>query len=67
MLTDPGPRTIEVVKLLRRRTGLSLWACKCVVDQVPAVILENVPEAVATAAVAELRETGASAHAEVHQ
>ncbi|MFB7374888.1 ribosomal protein L7/L12 [Streptomyces sp. NPDC056222] len=65
VLTDPGPEAIEVVKLLHRRTGLSLWCCKSLVSQLPATILENVPEEVATALVDELREAGACAHAEV--
>ncbi|WP_346766511.1 ribosomal protein L7/L12 [Streptomyces sp. A1547] len=67
VLTDPGPRAIEVVKLLRRRTGHSLWHCKSLISQPPATILENVPEEVATAMVAELRGAGAGAHVEANQ
>lgn len=67
VLTDSGPRAIEVVKLLHRRTGLSLWRCKSLVSELPTSILENVPEEVATAMVAELREVGAEAHAAANQ
>ncbi|EST18947.1 ribosomal protein L7/L12 [Streptomyces roseochromogenus] len=67
VLTDAGPRAIEIVKLLHRRTGQSLWRCKSLISHLPATILENVPEEVATAMVAELHEAGADAHAEANQ
>ncbi|MER7820219.1 ribosomal protein L7/L12 [Streptomyces sp. NPDC096153] len=67
VLTDSGPRAIEIVKLLRRRTGLSLWHCKSLISELPATILKNVPEEVATAMVAELHAAGATAHAEANQ
>ncbi|MGW2748963.1 ribosomal protein L7/L12 [Streptomyces sp. NPDC001450] len=67
VLTDSGPRVIEIVKLLHRQTGLSLWHCKSLLGKLPTSILENVPEEVATAMVAELRAAGASAHAEASQ
>ncbi|MGW0886455.1 ribosomal protein L7/L12 [Streptomyces sp. NPDC002671] len=67
VLTDSGPRVMDIVKLLHRRTGLSLWHCKSLISHLPATILENVPEEVATAMVAELCEAGADAHAEVNQ
>ncbi|WP_225080886.1 ribosomal protein L7/L12 [Streptomyces sp. CoT10] len=66
VLTDAGPRPIEIVKLLHRQTGLSLWHCKSLISELPTRILENVPEEVATAMVAELREVGASAHSEAN-
>lgn len=65
VLTDPGPHPIEVVKLLHRRTGLSLWHSKSLISRVPATILEDVPREMAEAAVRELLEAGA--HAEVRQ
>ncbi|MEV8550836.1 ribosomal protein L7/L12 [Streptomyces glaucescens] len=65
ILTDPGPQVIEVVKLLSRRTRLSLWRCKSLVSQLPATVLANVPVEVATSLVDELREAGACAHTEV--
>lgn len=67
VLTDSGPRAIEIVKLLHRRTGLSLWHCKSLISELPATFLKNVPEEVATAMVAELRAAGATAHAEANQ
>ncbi|MFF4353778.1 ribosomal protein L7/L12 [Streptomyces sp. NPDC001530] len=67
VLTDAGPRAIEIVKLLHRQTGLSLWHCKSLISKLPTSILEKVPEEVATAMVAELRAVGASAHAEASQ
>ncbi|WP_418961616.1 ribosomal protein L7/L12 [Streptomyces tritici] len=67
VLTDCGPRAIEIVKLLRTRTGLSLRHCKSLVSEPPATILENVPEEVATAMMAELRAAGAAAHVEAKQ
>lgn len=67
VLTDSGPRAIEIVKLLHRRTRLSLWHCKSLISELPATILKNVPEEVATAMVAELRAAGATAHAEANQ
>ncbi|MGW0771047.1 ribosomal protein L7/L12 [Streptomyces sp. NPDC002676] len=67
VLTDSGPRAIEIVKLLHRRTGRSLWHCKSLINELPATILQNVPEEVATAMVAELHEAGADSHTEVNQ
>ncbi|WP_394437104.1 ribosomal protein L7/L12 [Streptomyces sp. SGAir0957] len=67
VLTDSGPRVIDVVKLLRTQTGLSLWRCKCLLDDLPTRIVEDVPEEVATVMAAELRATGAGAHAEASQ
>ncbi|WP_445526064.1 ribosomal protein L7/L12 [Streptomyces cyslabdanicus] len=66
VLTDPGRRPVDIVKLIHRRTGLSLWHCKSLISELPTSILENVPEEVATAMVAEFREAGASAHTEAN-
>ncbi|MFB6893449.1 ribosomal protein L7/L12 [Kitasatospora sp. NPDC056327] len=65
VLTDPGPRPVEVVKLLRRRTGPSLWQGRLLVDDVPAVVLDDVPRETAEAAVRDLLATGAGAGAEL--
>ncbi|MFJ6135286.1 ribosomal protein L7/L12 [Kitasatospora sp. NPDC092286] len=54
VLTDPGPHPVEVVKLLRRRTGLSLWHSKSLISRLPATGLEDVPQEVAEATVREL-------------
>ncbi|MFJ5035071.1 ribosomal protein L7/L12 [Streptomyces sp. NPDC088560] len=67
VLTDSGPRAIEIVKLLHRKTGLSLWHYKLLISELPTSILKDVPEEVATVMVAELRALGASAHAEGSQ
>ncbi|NEB96171.1 ribosomal protein L7/L12 [Streptomyces bauhiniae] len=63
VVTDPGAHVLDVVQVVRRLTGLSLWHSKVLVTQVPALILEGVPEEDATAAVSALREAGAQAEA----
>ncbi|MCZ4103009.1 ribosomal protein L7/L12 [Streptomyces sp. H39-C1] len=63
VLTDPGPRPIEAVKVVHRRAGLSLWHSKSLIGRLPATILEDVTQEVAEATVRELLEAGA--HAEV--
>lgn len=63
VVTDPGARVLDVVQVVRRLTGLSLWRSKMLVTRVPALILNEVPEEDATAAVLALREAGARAEA----
>ncbi|MFD8297147.1 ribosomal protein L7/L12 [Streptomyces bauhiniae] len=63
MVTDPGPRVLDVVQVVRRLTGLSLWHSKVLVTQVPALILNEVPEEDAMTAVLALRDAGARAEA----
>jgi Ribosomal protein L7/L12 len=63
VLTDPGPCVMDVVQVVRRLKGLSLWHSKVLVTQVPAVILTGVPEKTAAAAVSALRDAGARAEA----
>lgn len=63
VLTDPGVRVMDVVQVVRRLTGLSLWRSKVLATQVPAVILAGVPEEDAAAAVSALRDVGARAEA----
>ncbi|GGN26030.1 hypothetical protein GCM10011578_060340 [Streptomyces fuscichromogenes] len=46
---------------MRRLTGLSLWRSKILTTQVPAVILDGIPQEDATAAVAALHTAGAEA------
>ncbi|QNS02353.1 ribosomal protein L7/L12 [Streptomyces xanthii] len=65
ILTDSGPEPIDVVKLLHRRTGLSLWGAKSLVSRLPATLVSNVSVEVADDLVNELRTVGACAHAEV--
>lgn len=61
VLTDPGVRVMDVVRVVRRLTGLSLWRSKLMATQVPAVVLARVPEEGAMAAVSALRAAGARA------
>ncbi|MER5586355.1 ribosomal protein L7/L12 [Streptomyces asoensis] len=61
VLTDPGIRVMDVVQVVRRLTGLSLWRSKALATQVPAVVLTCVPEKDAAAAVSALRDAGARA------
>ncbi|MEU2550811.1 ribosomal protein L7/L12 [Streptomyces sp. NPDC013313] len=67
VLTDPGFRVMDVVQVVRRLTGLSLWRSKILATQVPAVILAGVPQEDAVAAVSALRVVGAQAEAREQQ
>ncbi|MFF3743557.1 ribosomal protein L7/L12 [Streptomyces kronopolitis] len=59
VVLDPGPRTVEVMKVLQRLTGLSLWHSKTLISDLPATVLEDLPEEPAVAAATALREAGA--------
>ncbi|MDI1458228.1 ribosomal protein L7/L12 [Streptomyces sp. ATE26] len=61
VLTDSGVRVMDVVQVVRRLTGLSLWHSKVLAAQAPAVILAGVPQEDAAAAVSALRGVGARA------
>ncbi|SDT01548.1 large subunit ribosomal protein L7/L12 [Streptomyces sp. TLI_053] len=61
VLTDFGPRVIEVVKVLRRRTELGLWQSRSLLDRLPATVLEDVSQERAEATVRELLAVGAKA------
>ncbi|MBQ0974184.1 ribosomal protein L7/L12 [Actinospica acidiphila] len=61
VLSDPGVRVMDVVQVVRRLTGLSLWRSKVLATRVPAVLLAGVPEEDAAAAVSALRDAGARA------
>ncbi|MBJ6636862.1 ribosomal protein L7/L12 [Streptomyces sp. DHE7-1] len=63
VLTNPGVRVMDVVQVVRRLTGLSLWRSKILATQVPTVILADVPQEDAMAAVSALRDVGARAEA----
>lgn len=63
VLVEPGCHVVEVVKVLRRYTGLSLWHCKLLIRDVPATVLADVSPEVAGAMVAVLQEAGAVAEA----
>ncbi|MFG2532146.1 ribosomal protein L7/L12 [Streptomyces sp. NPDC048516] len=59
VLMAPGPRAIEVVTVLHRMTRLSLWHGKLLIRDVPAAVLDDVPEEVAAGFATVLREAGA--------
>ncbi|MEU7718141.1 ribosomal protein L7/L12 [Streptomyces tibetensis] len=67
LLTDPGARVTDVVQVVRRLTGLSLWRSKVLVTRAPVVVLDHVPEEDAAAAVSALRDAGAHAEAREQQ
>ncbi|MEH0577676.1 ribosomal protein L7/L12 [Streptomyces sp. B21-108] len=54
---------MDVVQVVRRLTGLSLWRSEVLTTQVPAVILTCLSEEDATASVSALRDAGARAEA----
>ncbi|WP_077193003.1 ribosomal protein L7/L12 [Streptomyces lydicus] len=59
VVLDPGPRAVEVTKVLHRLTGLSLWHSKTLISDVPATVLEDLPEDAAATAATALRAAGA--------
>ena len=65
VVTDPGARVLDVAQVVRRLTGLGLWRSKVLVTEIPAVVLDGVPQADAETAVAALREAGAWAETRV--
>lgn len=54
---------MDVIQIVRRLTGLSLWRSKVPATQVPAVFLAGVPQEDAAAAVSALRDVGAQGEA----
>ncbi|MCX4738305.1 ribosomal protein L7/L12 [Streptomyces antibioticus] len=63
VLTDAGVDVLDVVQIVRRLTGLSLWRSKALATQTPVVVLAAVSEEDATAAVSAFRDAGARAEA----
>jgi hypothetical protein len=61
VLTDVGPRAMDVVRVLMRLTGLSAWNCRLLARRAPVVVLRNVPQEDAESAVVALRAAGAGA------
>ncbi|WP_281181951.1 ribosomal protein L7/L12 [Streptomyces chattanoogensis] len=61
MVLEPDPWAVEVMKVLHRLTGLSLWHSKILTRDVPADVLEEVSEESATASTTMLRDAGALA------
>jgi large subunit ribosomal protein L7/L12 len=60
VLTGPGDRKIEVIKVVRAITGLGLKEAKDLVDGAPKPVKEGVPRDEADAVKAQLEEAGAS-------
>jgi large subunit ribosomal protein L7/L12 len=61
MLTDVGPKKINVIKAVRALTSLGLKEAKEVVEGAPSKIMEAVGKEVADDAKAKLEEAGAKA------
>jgi large subunit ribosomal protein L7/L12 len=61
MLTDVGPKKINVIKAVRAITSLGLKEAKEVVEGAPSKILEEVGKEAAEDAKAKLEEAGAKA------
>ncbi|MEV6755023.1 ribosomal protein L7/L12 [Streptomyces sp. NPDC051214] len=61
VLTDVGARTLDVLQVVRRLTGLSIWHSKVLMDEAPVVIHDGISEEAAEIAVAAIREAGAQA------
>jgi large subunit ribosomal protein L7/L12 len=60
MLTDVGPKKIQVIKAVRQLTPLGLKEAKEVVDNAPSAILEAVAKEVAEDAKSKLEAEGAT-------
>ena len=61
VMTGTGPKKIEVIKVIRRMTGLGLAEAKDLADHPPSVILTGVSQAAAEKAVSALKAAGARA------
>jgi large subunit ribosomal protein L7/L12 len=59
VLTDHGPKKIQIIKAVRALTNLGLKEAKGVVEDTPSVILEAVSKEVAEEAKAKLEGEGA--------
>ena len=59
VITEIGPKKIQVIKAVRQLTSLGLREAKEVVDAVPGVIMEGISKEAAEDAKAELEEAGA--------
>jgi large subunit ribosomal protein L7/L12 len=60
VLTDMGPKKIQVIKAVRTLTDLGLKEAKDLVESAPSPVLEGVPKEVAEDAKATLEAEGAS-------
>lgn len=61
VMTETGPKKIEVIKAIRSKTGLGLAEAKDLADHPPSVILTGVSQAAAEEAVSALKAAGARA------
>jgi large subunit ribosomal protein L7/L12 len=60
VLTGPGDKKIQVIKVVRAATGLGLKEAKALVDEAPKPVKEGVDREEADKLKAELEEAGAS-------
>ena len=60
ILTAPGEKKIQVIKVVRAATGLGLKEAKALVDEAPKPIKEGVNQEEADTVKAQLEEAGAS-------
>src|SRR5207237_7796930 len=60
VLTGPGDKKIQVIKVVRAITGLGLKEAKDLVDSAPKPVKEGVPREEADSIKAQLEEAGAS-------
>ena len=60
ILTGPGEKKIQVIKVVRAATGLGLKEAKALVDEAPKPVKEGVDKAEADKLKADLEEAGGS-------
>jgi large subunit ribosomal protein L7/L12 len=60
VLTGPGEKKIQVIKVVRAATGLGLKEAKALVDEAPKPVKEGVDKAEAEKLKADLEEAGGS-------
>ena len=60
VLTAPGDKKIQVIKVVRAATGLGLKEAKALVDEAPKAVKEGIDRDEADKLKAELEEAGAS-------
>ena len=59
VITDVGPKKIQIIKVVRALTNLGLKEAKDLVEATPATVLEGVPKEVAEDAKKQLEAEGA--------
>lgn len=60
VLTGPGEKKIQVIKVVRAATGLGLKEAKALVDEAPKAIKEGIDRDEAAKLVSEIEEAGGS-------